>query len=179
MSMCFKFQLFLWYGAVTARVPGRGGRRRGPPFRGPPTPPHTPATHTPPVYSSCSKCTNDVQLNVVYVIVFWYVRKRTDDPPFPIYVLFFLFFLFFVYNFLMVFYFLHLFLYRATTTIMPRGGGRRRMGPSSGSHMGLSGAPRGPFRGPPPPSHTRVIYRIVLNFHKQPTISLFPSMPNF
>ena len=81
LSMCFKFQLFLWCGAVTARVPGGGGEERAPLSEGPlppPTPPLPPPhrfTHLVP-----SALMKSSQLYAVYVIVFWYVKKDQRSP---------------------------------------------------------------------------------------------------
>ena len=127
--MWFKFQIFLWYGAVTPRA--QGSQEGAPLSEGPPSTSHTPAAPALPV-------THIVPIAPVrssYMSYIWLcfgMLKTTDDPPFPIYVLFLLF------N-----------LCQSATKKVRQGGGRRR-GPSSGSHMGLSGTPRGPFRGPHP-----------------------------
>ena len=119
--------------------------KRGPPFqRAPPTPPLPPPhllTHIVP----------SAPMRSGYMSYIWLcfgMLKTTDDPPFPIYVLFLLFNL------------------CQSATKKARQGGGWRKGPSSGSHMALSGTPRGPFRGPPPtPAHAAQAISLLPLFH--------------
>ena len=87
--MWFKFQIFLWYGAVTPRA--QGSQEGAPLSEGPPSTSHTPAAPALPV-------THIVPIAPVrssYMSYIWLcfgMLKTTDDPPFPIYVLFFTFY---------------------------------------------------------------------------------------
>ena len=66
----------IWSGDTKSTGKSRGG----PPFRGPPL--HFPHPRCPrsTCYSYCSNCTSEVQLYVVYLIVFWYVKNDRRSP---------------------------------------------------------------------------------------------------
>ena len=111
-----------------------GKLREGPPFRGPP---HTPAAPASPVNSYCSKCTNEVRLYVVYVIVFWYV-KNDRRSPFS--------------HLCLIFYFLFYAIEQQQQTRQEGGGGGG--GPPWLAHGPFRHAERAIQRTPPPPTPT-------------------------
>ena len=133
---------------------GRGGRRRGSFLsEGPLPPPHLPLLPPPNRFThlvpSALMMSSYMSYSICYCI--FGLSKNDRRSPFSHLCLIF------VYNFLIVFLLFAPFPFIGRQQQERQGGGRRR-GPSSGSHMGLSGAERAIQRTPsPPPTPTRHI----------------------